>query len=447
MKTVIVVLISIIVLSDSSIGQTTTRQTRIYEEHSTRILTRINVDGLNKTSESVVLSELDVTIGKELTPSDLGESFKRLYNLRIFSSIKFDLKKEGTNGTILTIHLKERWTLIPIAKAQGGGGITQFTLGAYDINSLGTFIEFGAQYENLNGNSGFVQWFRNPKLFGQRLRLGYDIWNVTRNRSLFTNSVPDGEVAEEIGGYTEHLERYNFFLDKEFVYWFNLGIGFERKRNVANTNDVSDEIRVKNDDNGIQMPGVLDEYAYYSYFRLGRLNYKNYLVDGFQSDWNFRIGDSGIGGNESSRRVTQTTRYFILLPYEQNIGFNFSLGHTNSDNFQNNFFVGGLSHVRGFQDGQFIGQNFWQANFEYRVTSLRFRHFIVQQNLFFDIGNVSDEFSHLFSNSPKDPFQSIGTGVRIISPKIFRFNLRIDIAKAINYNKVTDISFGLQQFF
>jgi hemolysin activation/secretion protein len=103
--------------------------------------------------------------------------------------------------------------------------------------------------------------------------------------------------------------------------------------------------------------------------------------------------------------------------------------------------------VRGFQDGQFFGKNYWQANAEYRVTGFRYRWLVLQHNFFYDAGNVSDSLSTLFVDNPQEPFQSAGLGVRLISPAIFRFNLRIDIAKGLNYNRPTNLSFGLQQFF
>ena len=418
-----------------------------YEGHDKRILSKVIVKGLEKTDRSIVINEMDVKVGQPLTAVDLQESYNRLFNLRIFSKVELSLEKIENQESILTVTVSERWTLIPIAKVLSGGGSTQFTLGVFDINVFGEFIELGAQYETLNGSPGFVHWFRNPRLFGKRLRVGYDIWNVTRNRLLFTSSVPSGETAETIGGYTVNRQRYNFFIDKEFIYWFNLGAGFDISKNTADDSELSEDLISSNASNGFAIPEQLDEHAYYAYFRLGRLNFQNYLVEGIQTDWNFRFADSGLGGNETSHRFTKTTKAFLLLPYEQNIGVNFTLGHTNSEKFQNNFFVGGLDNVRGFQDGQFFGKNFWQANAEYRISSFRSHWFVLQHNFFYDVGNVSDELHTLFSNNPRDAFHSVGTGVRLISPSIFRFNLRIDFAKGINYNQPTNISFGLQQFF
>ncbi|MCJ8276038.1 MAG: outer membrane protein assembly factor, partial [Bdellovibrionales bacterium] len=299
----------------------------------------------------------------------------------------------------------------------------------------------------LNGSPGFVHWFRNPRLFGKRLRIGYDLWNVTRNRLIFSSLVPNGEVAEIVGGYTTNLQRYNFFIDRELIYWFNVGVGFEFLNNKADESQLSDDVLAKNNTNGLSIPNELDERAYYAYFRLGRLNFINYLVEGIQTDWNFRFADDALGGTETSKRLTQTTRAFFLLPYEQNIGFNFTVGHSDSSNFQNSFFVGGLNNVRGFQDGQFIEKNFWRANTEYRVSSYKSHWFVLQHNFFYDVGNVSDELNNLFSGNSRVPFHSAGVGVRLISPAIFRFNLRIDYAKGLNYNQPTNISFGLQQFF
>ena len=389
------------------------------KKHDNKVLSQILVNGLSRTNRNVVINELDMKIGKKLNKVDFQESFNRLFNLQIFSEIDFKLKKNKDERSTLLISVKERWTLIPIAKVLSGGGSTQFTFGAFDINVLGEFIELGAQYETLNGSPGFVHWFRNPRVFGKRFRLGYDIWNVTRNRLLFSSSVPSGEVAETVGGYTVNRKRYNFFIDKEFIYWFNLGVGLDIIDSSASSSELGDDIISRNQQNGFSIPGELKEHAIYTYFRLGRLNFQNYLVEGFQTDWNFRFASEGLGGNETSHRITQNTRLFFLLPYEQNIGFNLAIGHSNSQKFQNNFFVGGLSNVRGFQDGQFVGTNFWQANAEYRISSFRSRRFVLQNTAFYDVGNVSGTLDKLFVDNPRDPFHSVGLGVRLISPSIF----------------------------
>ena len=146
-----------------------------YIQHEQKTLVQVDVQGLIRTKKEIVLNELDVKVGQKLTQSDLKESYARLFNLRIFSKIEFELIQVESEKSKLVVKVKERWTLIPIAKVLGGGGTTQFTLGAFDINVFGEYIELGAQYENLNGSSGFVHWFRNPRLLGHRLRLGYDL--------------------------------------------------------------------------------------------------------------------------------------------------------------------------------------------------------------------------------------------------------------------------------
>ena len=71
----------------------------------------------------------------------------------------------------------------------------------------------------------------------------------------------------------------------------------------------------------------------------------------------------------------------------------------------------------------------------------------MQNNVFYDIGKVTNSFKNLFNGSESTSFQSVGAGVRFVFPKIFRLNLRLDIAQGLNFNKPTGISFGLQQFF
>ncbi len=206
-------------------------------------------------------------------------------------------------------------------------------------------------------------------------------------------------------------------------------------------------MRTINANNGFVAPQSIEQYSYYLTLQLGRLNYDTYLVDGIQSNWKFDFSNKAWLGKNSATTITQTTKYFKRIKHDQNLALNFSTGFTDNNFLQKQFFVGGLENVRGYVDGQFVGRNFWQANLEYRIPSYQSDWFVLQHNVFFDIGNVADKFDDLVGSNAQTPFSSVGAGIRLISPKVFRLNLRIDVAKALNYNKAFDISFGLQQFF
>lgn len=100
--------------------------------------------------------------------------------------------------------------------------------------------------------------------------------------------------------------------------------------------------------------------------------------------------------------------------------------------------------MRGYRDGQFVGKHFWRGNIEYRVPSWISRNLVLQHVAFFDIGNTGNTYSRIFKN---ETFNSLGVGLRIISPRVFRLNVRIDYARTFGRTTGGAFSFGLQQFF
>ena len=66
--------------------------------------------------------------------------------------------------------------------------------------------------------------------------------------------------------------------------------------------------------------------------------------------------------------------------------------------------------------------------------------------MFGDAAQLIDVTDPIESNT-KDIFSSLGIGLRLGSPKIYRFNARLDIAFATSHPATSRISFAVQQFF
>ncbi len=114
--------------------------------------------------------------------------------------------------------------------------------------------------------------------------------------------------------------------------------------------------------------------------------------------------------------------------------------------FQHKFYLGGLDSLRGFFDGQFRGEHMWVANIECRSTLVEKSKWVIQHNLFADLGKTWD--AEVFGlDGFSSPIISYGTGFRLILPRIYRAVLRIDVARTEEPIKSFGVNFGVQQFF
>ena len=104
-------------------------------------------------------------------------------------------------------------------------------------------------------------------------------------------------------------------------------------------------------------------------------------------------------------------------------------------------FLGGFDGVRGVFDGMQVGPRSWQLNQEIKTNVYKSKNLWLMGAGFFDLGKASEAWD------VRDALATMGVGIRIASPKIYRLMLRIDHGWAIDGSKQKGFSIGLNDFF
>jgi outer membrane protein assembly factor BamA len=133
--------------------------------------------------------------------------------------------------------------------------------------------------------------------------------------------------------------------------------------------------------------------------------------------------------------------------YALSTDFNFAshlYGATTSQNSVGSlYYLGGFDSVRGLPDGIKYGNKILYGNFEARIIAARFHYAHIQPVVFYDSGSA-------WMND-HDPLRgretSVGAGVRIAIPQIYRFVVRVDYGKSVGSTRSQGLSIGLNQFF
>lgn len=397
----------------------------------------LSITGNSKTSGQVIEREISDLRDMVASDSVVVEVKRRLWNLRMFSKVEVEITSSG--GILISVD--ERWTTIPIAKFSSGGGTEYMAVGVYDINSFGENLELGAQYEQLNDSPAGVVWFRKPQFLGDRnLRIGADLWSINRIRELYTES------GEDDGAFTVSRTKYQAFIDYKF-FNDNLLIGARYDYNIDEVSDfgLSDEQIQRNNEN-IFMPKSKNTIIFHElYLELGQLNYQNHLVDGAKLELKAALvtkSDQAETNNTHSLRWS----YFKILETTHNLAWQFKYQFTDLSDVQYQQYIGGLFEIRGYLDGQFRGNSYWQNNLEYRFDLFERGYLIVQGNIFTDQAKSGQNFNTIIEDD-EEILLSSGLGVRLISPKVFRLVVRIDYAQTHTRDVERGLSFGIQQFF
>ena len=182
------------------------------------------------------------------------------------------------------------------------------------------------------------------------------------------------------------------------------------------------------------------------YLTLGRLDYDNVLLQGRLSELSMNYTSPDLGSDYEAYRVTWDNKYFWRVGKNANLAWRLKWAKTNSQRIQDLFYIGGFENVRGYFDGQLRGKQFWQSNIEFRDILFSSSWYYLQGNIFADIAQLIKPTSVIESSS-NDVFYSSGIGLRLGSPKIYRFLARLDIALNTSHPATSRVSFAVQQFF
>lgn len=405
----------------------------------TAIVDSIEIKGLGRTKALVVQRELLVKQGEPLDAEALLESVQRLKNTQLFQSVLPYVENLPNNRVKVIIDISERWTTIPFFTFSQGGGTRRFSVGAYDINHFGRFLEMGLLYESWDGESGGAFWFRNPRFLDERLILRLELRSLHRPRRLFE------PYGEQLGAYVLYRQLVDVFVQKEWRDGFSVGVGA-----LYHQDRFQDPLYTPALDAGwtrqITTPDTTDAVSTRLQMDIGKLNYDNYLVRGRLSQLMVELAPREFGSQGQFVNVYWENAAHYRLPYYANLSLHAVAATTTSTQLQNMYFVGGFAQVRGYADGQFLSRAFWQVNAEYRIPSVRTSWVVLQHIFFFDVVQAQQSLSS-FALDAGQLFPSTGIGFRLISPKIYRFNGRLDIAIPWRAKNAAYVSFGAQQFF
>lgn len=396
---------------------------------------RIHVTGLKKTSLSVVEREYDFVKRNEAGVPPYQALRKRLLSLQIFSQVVVSPPDENK---VIYVNLEEKWTTIPVLKFSSGGGLLQTTVGVYDPNLFGKYLESGIQYEQLGTEGSGVVWFKNPRFLNKSQLLDIQYWKTRRLRLKY-----DQNEVDPVEKQAFVLERERFYLGYEPSIGENLNLKFLLEQNVDQfrLDSLNDEQRKKF--RGIPLPSDVSIYQIGLGLDWGALDVVEHRTEGMKLSLLHKHHWEKNQVAHSFSQTDLTLHLAKLLNEDLNYVQRILLSMTDTSLLQYWSYFGGLDRIRGFSDNRFSGRYSALSNSELRSTWLQKKNWILQNVLFLDLLSTTEKFADL----DRLKAASAGGGLRIILPKIYRAVVRIDYAKPLIKNDEQQVSFGLQQFF
>lgn len=403
---------------------------------------RVIFKGLNRTDLTWVTEYADLdTLPAGLTGEALKALKDKLLSTRVFKSVEIRVVTNSDSPKLaaLEIEVEEKWTLIPVVRAQTGGGTPLFVAGTYNTHSFGQYLTLGGEFRKYgDAPPGAVIYGRGPGSWENHPDWGLELWRDIRYRTLYHSN------GDKIG----HLEFKGFRLRsrvlKQVPYFERDGLKLGFDTIFYKYQDVKTILSHKG---GPQF--VSEEMTGHSKIA-GRfwlmLQFDDIVADNIRYDGIRLLLRHGLGREQSGRPFYsgESELFWYVRPTAPiNLAFHALGAFNHTSSVFGRKYLGGFDSVRGLPDGIAYGNKIWYVNAELRYLSQTWDQLWLQSVGFFDAGEASDQIFKSYSNVRS----AAGVGLRVIVPKIYRFVIRLDYAWALDHSGQRGFSAGLNHLF
>lgn len=420
-------------------------------------LVAVHLQGLQRTHRRVVARELLFRVGAPLSCAAVRESVQRLRNLGLFRRVDVALARvPGDDRAVaLTLSVDEKWTLLPIFSTGRGGGRLYLLAGAQDVNLAGRALQLQAYWYLLAGTHSAVMSLADPRLAHTRVRLEGAVEHGNRNRYLY------GSNAAPTAAWSRHRERLTLALSDLRQPQRTWGLTVHGLWDRFSTRLLTPQFQRPSGNALLSATDGLPADGLWLlpslWVRLGRIDRDDYLEQRGYVSAAVSLGaplTAAIRGSAWTR-LTLSGKWAWIGPSRLHLARLNLIGHVRlgtqrslsgdpaAVHPEHRFYVGGLSAVRGYWEGRFVGEHMAVANLEARLPSWHGRTVVLQHVVFVDTGWV---LAGPLSRAGWRGGGSVGAGLRIILPLIAHFVARLDVAWAVADGDWR-VSFGSQQFF
>ncbi len=329
---------------------------------------------------------------------------QKLLTTGVFVSVETELQpndhEPGTHTLHVTLH--EKWTLIPVIRGAFGGGTGYLVAGVYNTHAFGRLWTLGAEGRKFeNEKWGGVVWAKAPRWKSGNYSLGIEGWNIKRP-----------------GGHYQLLKSYYYFpiFENFFENLFQTGLTLQ--------------IREQGSKKGwsIDPKFIYDSIASDLFWIKGQ----RFILD---------VSPITTLDHEFFKKIQLESFHYYPLGSSYVYAGHLLTGFTDSIFINDQFNLGGLEGIRGIPDWGLTGNYALQLNNELRREGPRWQYLKLDGLTFVDTGwvqNINEKYNW---NS------SIGGGLRMSIPQVYRLMFRLDLAFSLKNPKSYGFSGGLNHFF
>ncbi len=418
-----------------------------YSRYDGLVVRNLDFVGMSRTSPARLVDHFDTKPGQKFDSVRFKEDMRKLRNLELFQAIRVEILVRP-KGLFITIHLKDKWSLLPYFNFIRGGGSYEIVTGIYDVNVLGRLFLLDAMFILFDGKPAGLLYFTFPRLAGLPITLAAQGGVSRAIRTTYGSMGAVRRIYAVTSQWGELQTRW------EPVVWARVGLAYRFQHRTFSFTTLSPNQDVLPPEGRISKASVL--------FSLGKVSYEHYFMNGLLLNVWFSTSQPWLGATHKFYKISWDARGYWNMG--RNIGNlagwlqgGIIRGQTT---FLDEFQLGSFSGMRGFRYAQFLGRAYVAAVAEYRspLWATEFpimakvhkifggKSLLVQAVAFGSMGAVAHSRNQATSESGK-LLSSVGGGARFIVVPFYRAVLRIDGAITMNPYRTWDIMVATQQAF
>ena len=394
---------------------------------------KVTFSGAKKTKIHVLQKILSSKECQILDSIVLSEDMIRLKRIPAISNANFQISCTDNECKVVVI-VEENFTIIP--EVNFHKTINQklaYRIGVGEYNFLGRNIILGGFYQ-YNGFDSYGVNFRAPTLFSAKWGLALNHQNWTSEEPLYFENESANYKYQNISYEALALYQHDFKNQLQFGVNF-----FKEKYNYLNgsiSSEVPTELNV-------------DKKLLKLIYTFDNLDYNYQYINGFKNEFHGQYVTSENKYQNDFLIFWNDLFYFKRLGNKGNWANRLRVGLSSNDNtpfapfaLDNNLNLRGVGILVDRGTGSIV------LNTEYRYTLYEKKWFVLQGNVFTDVGTWRKPGGALsdFVNSDNVRMYS-GIGLRFINKKIFNAVFRIDYGHGLTKNASKGFVFGIGQYF
>jgi len=417
-----------------------------YDRYDGITVRHITFVGLKRTQPKLLKNYLDTNPGQPFDATIFQEDMRRIRNLELFEKIAVSIRRIG-NGIDITIHLRDKWSLLPYANFVRGGGSYELVAGIYDVNLAGRLFMLDAMFVLFDGKPSGMLYFKMDRLGGLPIALYADGGYSRSLRTTYVERTNPSQTLVIDSGWVNLMIRWEPFV------WARVGLWQKALwRNYEFARASNNRFYLPNDGRVSESGIVLS---------LGKTSYRNYMMQGLILNVWLSASTRLLGAQVTYQKVSWDARgYWILGPRAGNLAAWVEGGFMQGGTLADQFTLGSFSGLRGFKYAQFIGRSFVAGTIEYRSGLIatafpivaKIFHFMRgktlrwQGVLFANLGTIAGS-PHFATSESGRLLSAIGAGLRVVFVPFFKAVLRIDGAYTLTPFRTFDLMIATQQAF